>query len=419
MPPTAPLGGQTRAVALLLLACAAFSSLDWLAGAARGAVSPLAVAGAASSSSAVRPPRSAAAAASSSSSPPPGAGAAPPSDGRTYLERYAPSAAAQRRAAGECFRAPPGAPRIAVVGFMKDEAHILREWLAHYFWQGVDAVLLLDNGSADAWRDVAREFPRTHSLLAPRRHKQEEQYNSIATAWLFDNEIAVAIVVDLDEFLFSRDERSLQEVLLEFFFDEEGRAEQDTAALFVPWTIFGSSGLKEQPPNVREHFTWRHNESDSRRGGMPGFINNGKTVSRVSMLDSIKIHRSFTSIGATAVAGDRFEGEQFPGSFAPGEDAKYGPPSLLRRAGPPLQLNHYPVQSWQFFEAVKMKRGAADDQQNEWIRDRNYFIRYDFHEREDTALRDYVRRARANGGTRHDFRCRREEEPGASARLAE
>jgi hypothetical protein len=89
---------------------------------------------------------------------------------------------------------------------------VLREWLGHYFWQGVDAVLLLDNDSKDEWREVAREFPRTTSRLAPRRHKQEEQYNQLAVPWLYDMDIAIVIVVDLDEFLFSRDGRSLQEV---------------------------------------------------------------------------------------------------------------------------------------------------------------------------------------------------------------
>jgi hypothetical protein len=73
------------------------------------------------------------------------------------------------------------------------------------------------------------------------------------------------------------------------------------------------------------------------------------------------------------VAGERFEGESLPQSFLPKEDGKYGPPSDLRRAGPPLQLNHYPVQSLTFFETVKMKRGAADTRDNEFIRTRAYF----------------------------------------------
>lgn len=194
-------------------------------------------------------------------------------------------------------------------------------------------------------------------------------------------------------------------MLLEFFGDAD--AESEAGALFVPWSSFGSSKHVVQPPNVREHFTWRHNDSDARVGGKPDFIDNGKTISRVSMLKScvasrsawwycllarrprshrkraalpppprswrsIKIHRSFTE-GTTVVAGERFEGESLPQSFSPKEDGKYGPPSDLRRAGPPLQLNHYPVQSLTFFETVKMKRGAADTRDNEFIRTRAYF----------------------------------------------
>ena len=136
------------------------------------------------------------------------------------------------------------------------------------------------------------------------------------------------------------------------------------------------------------------------------------------MVRSVKIHRPFMAMGATVVAGDRFEGERFPGSFDVSEEGKYGT-SLLERAGPPLQLNHYPVQSWQYFETVKMKRGAADHKDNEFIRTKKYFDAYDFHEREDAALKDYLRRARANAGTPHDFKCRRPEAAGAAATFSE
>ena len=374
---------------LLVLTCAALAALDSVGGAAAALWVSRAEPDAAA------PPAAAAAPAAFSAS-------AADSDGgstRVYLSRYARSS----RTPGTCWRAPAGAPRIAVVGFMKDEAHVLREWLEHYFWQGVDAVLLLDNGSTDAWREIARDFPRTASLAAPRRHAQEAQYNSLAVPWLYENDIAVVVVVDLDEFLFSRDERSLQEVLLEFFFGD-AEAETGAGALFVPWVDFGSSGHSTQPPTVREHFTWRSNASLVR-----DFIDNGKGIARVSMLTRLGIHRQKLGAGATTLTGDRFVGEHIPPAFSR-DDALYGPlASDLGRAGPPLQLNHYPIQSWAFFERVKMQRGAADVAQSENVRDRAYFERYDFREVEDTALRDFVTRARANAGTRHDFRCRRAE----------
>ena len=86
----------------------------------------------------------------------------------------------------------------------------------------------------------------------------------------------------------------------------------------------------------------------------------------------------------------------------------------MTRAGPPLQLNHYPIQSWEFFESVKMRRGAADVADSENARDRAYFEKYDFREVEDTALRDFVARARANAGTLHDFKCWRDNVASAS-----
>ena len=321
--------------------------------------------------------------------------------GCVYLARFARSA----RAPGTCWRAPAGAPLIAVIGFMKNEAHVLREWLEHYFWQGVDAVLLLDNGSSEgeAWREAARGFPRAESIAAPRRHAQEAQYNELAVPWLYERGIALAVVVDLDEFLFSRDERSLQEVLLEFFFGD-AEAEEGTGALFVPWVDFGSSGHRVQPPTVREHFTWRSNASIAR-----DFLDNGKSIGRVSMLTTLGIHLQYLGMGTTFVAGDRFVGEHLSPTLIR-SDMQFGPTRTdLGQAGPPLQLNHYTVQSWEFFESVKMRRGAADVADSENVRDRAYFEKYDFREVEDTALRDFVARARANAGTLHDFKCRRDD----------
>ena len=337
--------------------------------------------------------------------------------GREVIAPFSQPAAmafALERPAGSCFEPPPDAPRVAVVGFMKNEAHVLREWLEHYFWQGADAVLLMDNGSTDDVASILNDFPRVEVISAPRRHSQERQYNEIAAPWLRLNNISVVIVVDLDEFLFSRDERSLQEVLLEFFFDPD-RSEQaanaggepDAAAVFIHWSIFGSSGHENQPPTVREHFTWRNNATRA----LDWDFRNGKSVARVDMLKEIGIHRHTVEVGQTYVAGDRFSGEGLALCFEPKYDLKYGGKAALRwLGGPPLQLNHYPVQSRAFFEEVKMKRGAADVKENEKVRDLNYFRKYDFHESEDDLLKDYVAAAR-RGESRHPFFCATRADP--------
>jgi hypothetical protein len=55
-----------------------------------------------------------------------------------------------------------------------------------------------------------------------------------------------------------------------------------------------------------------------------------------------------------------------------------------------MQLNHYLVQSKQYFKEVKMTRGAADIPAHENLRDWTYFKQHDFHEIEDATLKNLV-----------------------------
>jgi hypothetical protein len=48
----------------------------------------------------------------------------------------------------------------------------------------------------------------------------------------------------------------------------------------------------------------------------------------------------------------------------------------IRIANQLIRLNHYPIQSLEFFQKVKMTRGAADNYDSENVRDMNYFNRY-------------------------------------------
>ena len=51
-----------------------------------------------------------------------------------------------------------------------------------------------------------------------------------------------------------------------------------------------------------------------------------------------------------------------------------------------IHLNHYPIQSLNFFQTVKMTRGAADVYWCENIRDMDYFNRYDQNKNYDDLL---------------------------------
>jgi len=304
---------------------------------------------------------------------------------RTYFSQYI--SPAKRRSKGSCWQIPTNASKIAIVAMFKNEALGIREWLDHYMWQGIDSILLLDNGSTDIWEPIVQEYSRVTVHDAPLRHNQVKYYDK-SLSWLRENNIDIAIFADIDEFIFSLDERSLQEVLLEFFFDP---AMADVSELFIPWSQFGSSGLEHQPESVRFGFTWRKSNG-------PGIRNsNGKTFFRVKEILKAEIHVPPMKTGRLVYAGDRYERELLTDMF----DSRAVD---IFTSGPPLQLNHFAIQSMDFYRNVKMTRGAADMLDFEEIRTWKYFQFYDYHDVEDTFLRDYVTIARMNG-TLHGFHC--------------
>ena len=248
--------------------------------------------------------------------------------------------------------AAPGAFTLCVVGIFRNEAHVLREWVEHYAAQGVDEVLLLDNGSTDAWAEAldgaaVAGVPVT-VLPAVGEHQQVRHYNELALPWLTAKGVDAAAVFDLDEFYFGVDGRTLRDHAIEAF------AKRGVAQFSCVWSMFGSSGFVEQPEaGVRESFTWRQR-------GLAASVN-VKSVVLVEQLRSLAIH-THDVVGATS-----------------------GCP-------PGAQLNHYAIQSRAYFERVKMTRGDAARSDN--VRDAAYFAAYDKEasEVEDVALRDFARK---------------------------
>jgi len=62
-----------------------------------------------------------------------------------------------------------------------------------------------------------------------------------------------------------------------------------------------------------------------------------------------------------------------------------------------IRLNHYPIQSLEFFTTVKMTRGAADSSLFDKVRDMNYFHAYNVNATlEDTTLKSLIENPPAN-----------------------
>lgn len=133
--------------------------------------------------------------------------------------------------------------KAVVYAMMFNEAHILREWVDHHLREGFEHIFLVDNGSSDNWREVLREDIAAGRVtvreVGPggavdlhRRRNGEEALDS--AEWV--------CVQDLDEFTFAQGPKSVPSVL--------DSLPADVSQLAVPWVVFGTAGLVQQPASV-------------------------------------------------------------------------------------------------------------------------------------------------------------------------
>lgn len=237
--------------------------------------------------------------------------------------------------------------KFAVLAIFKNEAMSIREWIQHYKWQGVDEFLLIDNDSTDGGGDLVRDIPGVTIVFAKEPHEQKKHYDTIGFPWLKEHNVDILGVFDLDEYMYGKDGKSLKDHAVGIF-TGPNRPSQFSCS----WIMFGSSDHVKQPASVRKGFTWRKIEPQI----------NWKSVVWFKDLkpDGLMFHKH-------NVTGKTID----------------NPPGI--------QLNHYIIQSREYYEKVKMARGAADMKVN--VRDWKYFEGNDSKEMEDTELKDLVEKA--------------------------
>ena len=265
--------------------------------------------------------------------------------------------------------------KICVVAIFKNESHVLKEWLEHYLREGVDTFLLIDNDSSDNYKPILEPFLNSKQAFlkkSKKKYAQVELYNRwLPEAKKFD----WVIVVDMDEFIYARNGFKTIKAYLE-------TVDKDIYKIKIPWKLFGSSGLKKQPVSVIQNFIHRkkfpkistHNNLSER----VIFI---KTISRGSHFQKIGLHNSVItnlhqSFPVRKISSD---------SRMLGEITLMIEPLLKTHS---LHLNHYRIQSWEFYKKVKMTRGDGAFKGFNNIRTRKYFQIHDYNDMKDTELRD-------------------------------
>lgn len=100
---------------------------------------------------------------------------------------------------------------LAVTLMIRDEADILPEWLAYHVAQGVDVLIVTDNGSTDGTTEILEAFAATAEITVDLRHDpvHRKQQSPVVTGMARDahllHQADWVINADADEFLIARD----------------------------------------------------------------------------------------------------------------------------------------------------------------------------------------------------------------------
>lgn len=224
----------------------------------------------------------------------------------------------------------------------------MKEWIDHYVWQGVDHFYLINNESDDNYMDILQPYiTQGRVTLYDRKGKnvQEKNYNDVFAH--IKNETKWLIVCDLDEFIFNpKPRKNIGDYLIK---------KDKFSCICMNWKMFGSTDDYNHPESIRNTFIRRGKDLWSET----------KCIVKCSHTSQLRIHTHI-------VDG----------------------PQMTENTD--LHLNHYPIQSKEFFDKVKKTRGDACYTEN--VRDDTYFRKYDLRDVEDTGLRDLIKTSQQKHG---------------------
>ncbi len=216
----------------------------------------------------------------------------------------------------------------AVGATFKNESHGIREWIQHYLYMGVEHFYLINDGSTDNTVEKIHDFIDAGIVeifegTAPSYiGRQRDMYNTHILPRVQAREMDWLLICDLDEYVWTPHFPSLLHLL---------QACTEAGQVQVAHTLFGSNGHETQPDGIVESFTRRSRDQPTSKGNLKYFV---RSTYRFS---SLNVHHA------------TFENRDY-------QDA----PHFILLGPEYLIMNHYGIQSREFWNTVKCTRGDLD-----------------------------------------------------------
>ncbi len=225
--------------------------------------------------------------------------------------------------------------KLGIVCIVKNEADYIEEWIRFHLIQGVEKIILYDNGSTDGTQEKIQPFVEAKQVVLieyPGSKVQCDVYNDAIAR--FGAGFTYLAILDADEFLYpSKSGEKLIDEIERAFSQSDG-----IGGLTVNWLCYGSSGFEKKPEGlVTESYLKRGKESFEAN-------ENYKSIVKPEAVFSFTCpHDPHYRKGRYAV---NTEGQRIDTPTAPGVYTA-------------LRINHYFTKSKEEYIA-KMNRGKAD-----------------------------------------------------------
>jgi hypothetical protein len=240
---------------------------------------------------------------------------------------------------------------LSVLSIFKNETMTLKTWINHYLWQGAEHFYLIDNGSTDNPLSILQHYIDegiVSYFYLPERHKQVEHYRFVFDTENLKEKTHWLCVCDIDEFFYGVDKKLTTKLKsLNDFFDY----------VLCNWQMFGTDGNIFQPEDIRTSITHCKKELWSET----------KYIFKTQIIHDSSHIDTHSLINIPYIKNNR-----------------------IRIANQLIKLNHYALQSLEFYTKIKMTRGDASASISDYDRDVKYFYKYDYSDSCDETLKNNV-----------------------------